>query len=39
MEEMTNEQFRVIIGLIVQIVRDNEKDEAIQKIEALVDKD
>lgn len=36
MEEMTNEQFRVIIELIVQIVRDNEKDEAIQKIEALV---
>lgn len=39
MEEMTNEQFKTIIGLIVQIVRDNEKDEAVKKIEALINKD
>lgn len=39
MEEMTNEQFRVIIEMIIQIIKDNDKDEAIKKIEALIQKD
>lgn len=39
MDEMTNEQFRTIIELIIQIVKDNNKDEAIRKIEALLHKD
>ena len=32
-EEMTNEQFR---AMIVQIIKDNRKEEAIQKIEAIL---
>lgn len=39
MDEMTNEQFRVILEMIIQIIKDNNKDEAIKKIEALVNKD
>lgn len=35
-EEMTNEQFRVILAMIVQIIKDNRKEEAIQKIEAIL---
>lgn len=38
MEDMTNEQFRMVINLIIQIIKDNDKDEAIKKIEALVNK-
>ena len=38
MDEMTNEQFKTIIEMIVQIIKDNTKDEAIKKIEALVNK-
>ena len=38
MEEMTNEQFKTIIEMIVQIIKDNSKDEAIKKIEALLNK-
>lgn len=33
---MTNEQFRVILAMIVQIIKDNRKEEAIQKIEAIL---
>lgn len=36
MEEMTNEQFKTIIEMIVQIIKDNTKEESIKKIEALV---
>lgn len=40
MEEMTDLQFKAIIKSIIQIIKDNdEKDEMIKKIEALVDKD
>nr|DAE12326.1 MAG TPA: hypothetical protein [Myoviridae sp. ctQYc56] len=39
MEEMTNEQFKIIIEAIIQIVKDNEKETAIKKIEALINKD
>lgn len=39
MEEMTNEQFRVILEMIIQIIKDNDKETAIKKIEALVNKD
>lgn len=39
MEEMTNEQFRTILEMIIQIIKDNDKETAIKKIEALVDKD
>lgn len=38
MEDMTNEQFRMVINLIIQIIKDNDKEEAIKKIEALVNK-
>lgn len=38
MEEMTNEQFRTILEMIIQIIKDNDKEEAIKKIEALVNK-
>lgn len=38
MEEMTNEQFKIIIEAIIQIVKDNEKETAIKKIEALLNK-
>ena len=39
MEEMTNEQFRTILEMIIQIIKDNDKETAIKKIEALVNKD
>lgn len=39
MEEMTNEQFRTVIEMIIQIIKDNDKEDAIKKIEALVNKD
>ena len=38
MEDMTNEQFKTIIEMILQIIKDNDKDEAIKKIEALLNK-
>lgn len=38
MEDMTNEQFRVVIEMIIQIIKDNDKDTAIKKIEALLNK-
>lgn len=38
MEEMTNEQFRTILEMIIQIIKDNSKEEAIKKIEALLNK-
>lgn len=38
MDEMTNEQFRTVLEMIIQIIRDNDKEEAIKKIEALVSK-
>lgn len=39
MNEMTNEQFRTILEMIIQIIKDNDKDIAIKKIEALINKD
>lgn len=39
MEEMTNEQFKTVLEMIIQIIKDNDKDTAIKKIEALVNKD
>lgn len=40
MEEMTNEQFRTILEMIIQIIRDStDKEDAVKKIEALVNKD
>lgn len=40
MEEMTDLQFKAIINAVIQIIRDNEdKEEMIEKIEALVNKD
>ena len=37
MNELTNEQFKAFIQLILQIIRDNDdKEEAIKKIEALI---
>lgn len=40
MEEMTDLQFKTIIKLIIQIIKDNEdKNEMVKKIEALVAKD
>ncbi len=39
MEEMTNEQFRAILEMIIQIIKDNSKEEALKKIEALIHKD
>ena len=39
MEEMTNEQVRTILEMIIQIIKDNDKETAIKKIEALVNKD
>ncbi len=38
MDEMTNEQFRTILEMIIQIIKDNSKEEAIKKIEALISK-
>lgn len=40
MDEMTNEQFKTILEMIIQIIRDSkDKADAIKKIEALVNKD
>lgn len=39
MDDMTNEQFRTVVELIIQIIKDNDKDEAVKKIEALIHKD
>ena len=40
MEEMTDLQFKAIIQAIVQIIKDNDdKEEMIKKIEALINKD
>ena len=40
MEEMTDLQFKAIIQAIVQIIKDNDdKEEIIKKIEALINKD
>lgn len=38
MEEMTNEQFKTILEMIIQIIKDNDKEDAIKKIEALLNK-
>lgn len=36
-ENMTNEQFRTILQMIIQIIKDSEdKNDAIKKIEALL---
>ena len=38
--EMTNEQFRTFIKMIIQIITDSkDKAEAVKKIEALINKD
>lgn len=38
MEGMTNEQFRVVLKMIIQILRDdNVSEETIKKIEDLLD--
>lgn len=39
MEEMTDLQFQAIINAVIQIIKDNDnKEEMIKKIEALVNK-
>lgn len=38
MDDMTNEQFRAILEMIIQIIKDNSKEEAIKKIEAILNK-
>lgn len=39
MNEMTDLQFKAIINAVIQIIRDNkDKEEMIEKIEALVNK-
>lgn len=39
MEGMSNEQFKIAIKMIIQIIKDSEtKEDAIKKIEALLDK-
>lgn len=39
MNEMTDLQFKAIINAIIQIIKDNDdKEEMIKKIEALVNK-
>lgn len=35
-EEMTNDQIRIILQLIIQIIKDNSKEDAIKKIEELI---
>ncbi len=36
---MTNEQFRTVLEMIIQIIKDSEsKDDAVKKIEALLNK-
>lgn len=40
MEDMTNEQFRTIIKMIIQIIKDStDKTDAVKKIEALLPKE
>ena len=40
MEDMTNEQFKTFIKMIIQIIKDSsDKQDAIKKIEALINKD
>ena len=37
MEGMTNEQFKIVLNMIIQIIKDSDtKEEAIKKVEALV---
>ena len=36
MKEMTNEQFEVILKMIIQIIKDNDKEDEIKKIESLL---
>lgn len=37
MDDMTNEQFKMIFKMIIQIIKDSkDKEEAIKKIEALL---
>lgn len=37
MEGMTNEQFKIVLNMIIQIIKDSEsKEDAIKKVEALV---
>ena len=37
MEGMTNEQFRVVLKMVIQIIKDSEsKEEMIKKIEDLL---
>ncbi len=37
MEGMTNEQFRVVLKMVIQIIKDSEsKEETIKKIEDLL---
>ena len=39
MEGMTNQQFEIVLKMIIQIIKDTEsKDEMIKKIEALLEK-
>lgn len=36
---MTNEQFKTVLEMIIQIIKDSEsKDDAVKKIEALLNK-
>ncbi len=36
-EGMTNEQFKIVLNMIIQIVKDSkDKEEIIKKIEALI---
>ena len=36
---MTNEQFKTVLKMIIQIIKDSEsKDDAVKKIEALLNK-
>lgn len=37
MEGMTNQQFEIVLKMIIQIIKDSEsKEEMIKKIEALI---
>ncbi len=39
MEEMTNEQFKMFLEMVIQIIKDSaDKKDAIKKIEALLNK-
>lgn len=37
MEEMTNEQFKTILEMIIQIIKDNNKEDAIKKNRSLTE--